>query len=411
MYPDVRLASTSDVKRMLEIEERSFPSPWDRELLLECIMGPGCRTWTAVSDGILTGYVSCRLEPDGLHILNLAVHPSHRGMGFASALLQHSEDWGSRLGAHRVFLEVREGSLPARRLYSKRGYSVACSLGEYYSDGSKGLRLEKGIRPDFETARMAEAIAGRCDTIPSVGVVLGSGLAWLAEETGVNFRIGYDEIMESSLPEVPGHPGELAFSSCGRYVFLLGRRHHYQGYGGTEISILQTVLCDLGVRYWILTSSSGAVDPSLEPGDAVLFRDHVNFTGCIPDMVRGRVRPSVYSERLRDAAKNAAEEAGTDLGDGVFACVSGPAYETSVEIDFLQRKGISTVSMSTAPEALRISSLGMEVAGLSLVTNSAVPGAVLTHEEVLSTQSRIRKVQGRFLQAFLRRAAIMGSSG
>ncbi len=191
-------------------------------------------------------------------------------------------------------------------------------------------------------------------------------------------------------------------------MFLLGRRHHYQGYSGSEISTLPGTLGDMGVRFWILTSSSGAVDPSLSPGDAVLFRDHVNFTGCVPETGPGRVRPSVYSARLREAAREASSETGAELREGIFACVSGPAYETSAEIRFLQENGFSTVSMSTVPEALLLSSRGLEVAGLSLVTNAASPGAVLTHEEVLSSQERLRSRQGGFMSAFLRKAASIG---
>jgi purine-nucleoside phosphorylase len=393
---------------MMEIENLSFPSPWERDVLLQCILGMSCRTWTARTGGGIAGYVSCRLHGGSLHIINLAVHPGHRRSGFATSLMRTAESWGERLGVTLSNLEVRESSFPARHLYEMAGYRVTDHLEYYYDDGEAALTMEKDLVPDSTTSGMAGRIAECCRTIPPVGVVLGSGLSWLAEGIGIGSTMSYRSIMGTSTQELPGHPGRLAFSSCGSFVFLQGRRHHYQGYSAREISLLPMVLADMGVRFWILTTSSGAVDPLLRPGDAVLFRDHVNFTGCVPETVYSRIRPSVYSGLLREKALEASRDTGTDLREGVFACVSGPAYETSAEIMFLQRKGISTVSMSTSPEALYLASMGMEVAGLSMVTNSASPGAVLTHEEVLASQERIREKQGAFMGSFLGKVAGIG---
>lgn len=405
MYPEIRLASRNDAGAILEIEETAFPCPWDPEDILQCIDHPACRTWTARSSGCVSGYVSACLEKSGLHVVNLAVAHDKRRMGIGSALLRTAEGWGERLGSERAYLEVRKGSAPARELYGRAGYVRKGSLPEFYPDGEDGLELERGLAPDRERAIVARGIVQRCGRVPGVGVVLGSGLAWLADHFGVRRVIDYDDILEDSLGHVPGHPGRLAFSRCGRFVFLLGRRHHYQGYSGSEISLLPGVLGDLGAARWILTSSSGAVDPSLEPGDAVLFGDHVNFTGCVPDIGPARVRPSVYSETLRIAAEEAASETGSGLRRGLFACVSGPAYETSAEIGFLQKGKFSTVSMSTAPEALALSAAGFEVAAVSLVTNSASPGAVLTHGEVLDSQKLVREKQGSFMKSFLEKVA------
>jgi len=401
MCPEIRFASSDDISGIMDIENESFPCPWDYETISASIESPCFRTWTSRLEKKVTGYITAELDENRLHIVNLAVSSSFRKMGMATCLLVTAESWGRRLGAASSFLEVREGALPALALYEKCGYSRTRRIGSYYPDGENGLQLRKTIQPDRVTSAIAERITSRCTTIPPVGVILGSGLSWLAEEFGSVLEISFEELLGKRGPEVPGHPGKISFSRCGRFVFMLGRRHHYQGYAGDEISILPAVLGDLGVAAWILTSSSGAVDTDLQPGDAVLFRDHVNFSGCVPKDICGRVRKSVYSGRLREAAERAARKTGTRLKEGIFACVSGPAYETSAEIRYLQKSGFSTVSMSTVPEALLLSSRGFDVAAVSLVTNAASPGAVLTHEEVLSSQEKVRKMQETFLSSLM----------
>ncbi len=405
MYPEIRIASIADIPGIMDIENLSFPCPWDMETIAACIESPSFRTWTSRLDGRVAGYITAQLDASGLHILNLAADEDKRRQGQATCLLRTAESWGRRLGAVVSYLEVRENALPALTLYTKSNYNRTRLIENYYPDGENGVEFRKTIQPDRTTSAIAERIFTRCTMIPPVGVVLGSGLSWLAQEFGSELEISYEELLGESSPEVPGHPGKISFSSCGRFVFMLGRRHHYQGYVGDEISVLPGVLGDLGVTAWILTSSSGAVDTDLRPGDAVLFRDHVNFAGCVPDSTCGRVRRSVYSERLREVARKAARRTGTHLREGVFACVSGPAYETSAEIKFLKSNCFSTVSMSTVPEALLLSARGFDVAALSLVTNAASPEAVVTHEEVLSSQGKVRKKQEAFLASFIREVA------
>ncbi|MEN8207902.1 MAG: GNAT family N-acetyltransferase [Candidatus Fermentibacteria bacterium] len=407
MYPEIRLASISDVPGIISIENQAFPFPWDTETITACIESPSLRTWVSRLDGRVAGYITAQLDVSGLHIVNLAADEEKRRLGLATCLLQTAESWGCRLGAAVSFLEVRESALPAMSLYEENAYVRTRLVTDYYPDGENGVEFRKTIHPDSNTAAIAGRIRSRCAVIPPVGVILGSGLSWLAEGFGSELEISYEELFGESGSEVPGHPGTMSFSSCGRFLFLLGRRHHYQGYAGDEISVLPGVLGDLGVSAWILTSSSGAVDTDLRPGDAVLFRDHVNFAGCVPESTCGRVRRSVYSDRLRTAAEYAASRTGTKLLEGVFASVSGPAYETSAEIKYLKNNCFSTVSMSTVPEALLLSSRGFDVAALSLVTNAASPEAVVTHEEVLSSQGKVRVKQEAFLASFIREAALI----
>ena len=306
MYPEIRLASLIDIPGIMDIENQSFPCPWDTDTISACIESPSFRSWTSRLDGRVAGYITAQLDAPGLHVVNLAAAEGSRRLGLATCLLKTAESWGARLGATVSYLEVRESALPALTLYTKNKYTRTRLIEGYYPDGENGVAFRKTIHPDRITSVIAERILSRCAMIPPVGVILGSGLSWLAEEFGSELEISYEELLGESSPEVPGHPGKISFSSCGRFVFMLGRRHHYQGYAGDEISMLPGVLGDLGVTAWILTSSSGAVDTQLRPGDAVLFRDHVNFAGCVPECTYGRVRKSVYSDRLRKAAEKAA---------------------------------------------------------------------------------------------------------
>ena len=320
-------------------------------------------------------------------------------------LLKTAERWGERLGVAASRLEVRKSSKPAIALYLRNGYRHIGHTDNYYPDGEEALEFQKILFPHETAAGIARSVVNFSDGIPRVGVVLGSGLSWLADSFGNGIEIDYSEIAGFSHNRLPGHPGKLVFSGCGNFVFLLGRRHYYQGYSGDQVSILPGVLGDLGVLSWVLMSSSGAVDPTLDCGDIVVFSDHVNFSGCIPESTIGRVGRSVYSEELRELALSIASDTGAPVDEGVFACVSGPAYETSSEIQFLCRSGISSVSMSTVPEALLLSSRGFNVAALSLITNAVSPGEKVTHDEVLASQTVIRSKQEEFLITFLREIA------
>lgn len=402
MCAELHIASNGDVAEILEIEKECFPCPWSADQIAECVNAPLFRTWTARINRKIAGYLTANLVSEEIHIINLAVREKFRNMGIASLLLGSGNSWGERLGASVSRLEVRESSESAIALYLRNGYRQTGRLNCYYPDGEDGLKFQLLLNPVDENFSIARSVVSLSEGIPRVGVVLGSGLSWLADSFGNGIEIPYSEIAGFSHSRLPGHPGKLVLSGCGNFVFLLGRRHYYQGYSGDQVSLLPGVLGDLGVLSWVLMSSSGAVDPALDRGDIIVFTDHVNFSGCIPESTKGRVGRSVYSEDLRELALSIASETGASVDKGVFACVSGPAYETSSEIRFLRRSGISSVSMSTVPEALMLSSRGFDVVALSLITNAVSPGEKVTHDEVLASQTAIKSKQEEFLIAFLR---------
>ncbi len=406
MCAELRIASSRDIPEILEIEKECFPCPWNTEQISACMNTPLFRTWTARTDERIAGYLSANLASEEIHIVNLAIREKFRNMGIGSLLLRTANAWGERLGVSVSRLEVRESSKPAIALYLRNGYTQTGQLNCYYPDGEDALEFQLLLNPGEKFLDIARSVVNFSDRIPRVGVVLGSGLSWLADSFGNGKEITYSEIAGFSHDVLPGHPGKLVISECGNFAFLLGRRHHYQGYSGDQVSLLPGVLGDLGVSSWVLMSSSGAVDQTLDCGDIVVFSDHVNFSGCIPESTTGRVGRSVYSVELRELALSIASKIGASIAEGVFACVSGPAYETSSEIQFLRGRGILSVSMSTVPEALMLSSRGLDVVALSLITTAVLPGEEVTHDEVLASQTVIRKKQERFLIAFLKGIAV-----
>ncbi len=395
-----RPADLADLGR-LEVECFPEEQRWDEELLAACARRtPGRLVLVARESGDASGYIACRMG-GGLHVDSVAVRPARARRGVGSALMKAAHRWGERMGAAGATLEVRVSAAGPRAFYAALGYREAGIREGYYGDGETAVVLRRPLEPDPLRAELAGELLRRLGTVPPVGVVLGSGLAWLVDLFGGGRPIPLSELPGIEWEDLPGHPGGLVASGCGRFVFLMGRRHHYQGFDCGQISMLPAALADLGVDAWLLTSSSGAVDPDLEPGDAVVFRDHVNLAGVVPERPDGSCGGEVYDRRLGRLAMEAAGRVGAPVREGVFACVSGPAYETSADIRLLQRSGVTTVSMSTAPEALHLASSGCRVAGLSLVTNAAAPGSEVTHDEVLASQTFVRRKQEAFLAELL----------
>lgn len=373
------------------IEKACFPSPWDRdeiELLLNNSLS--LYTLAAFRGKKAVGYISATFsEPGTLHIISLGVIPEHRREGIAGDLLSCAIQWGRHLEAHRVVLEVRSENSPALEFYRRWGFAGSEVLRDFYGKDNHGKFMEREIDPVSGTLNTVLYLNSRLRIKPKVGVVLGSGLGWVTEPFGEGMTIPFNSIPGMSGDAVKGHAHNIRFSSDGSIAFIMGRRHHYQGYTGREVTLLPAALACLGVDRWLLTSSSGAVDPEFRVGDAMIFSDHVNYSGCIPDPPLKPVGQSIYSKSLQDLAGGTIK----DSRKGVFSCVSGPAYETAAEVALIRSNGCSAVSMSTAQEAMALRALGCRVAAIALITNSTDSGDSVCHEEVLSAQDVLRSRQ------------------
>lgn len=247
----------------------------------------------------------------------------------------------------------------------------------------------------------ASYLLGHTARRPAVGMVLGSGLGDFADTLEDAVRIPFSQIPNFPLPTVPGHVGALVFGKKqGKEVVVLqGRIHFYEGLPQSEITLSIRVLAAIGVKTLILTNAAGGVNTSFSPGDLMLISDHINYSFFNPLIgpnlddfgPRFPDASDIYTARLRASVQKAAASAGLRLQEGVYMMFSGPSYETPAEIRMARILGADAVGMSTVPEALVAAHCGMQVLGISCITNMAagVLPQKLDHAEVMETAARV----------------------
>lgn len=247
----------------------------------------------------------------------------------------------------------------------------------------------------------ASYLLGHTARRPAVGMVLGSGLGDFADTLEDAVRIPFSQIPNFPLPTVPGHVGALVFGKKqGKEVVVLqGRIHFYEGLPQSEITLPIRVLAAIGVKTLILTNAAGGVNTSFSPGDLMLISDHINYSFSNPLIgpnlddfgPRFPDASDIYTAQLRASVQKAAASAGLRLQEGVYMMFSGPSYETPAEIRMARILGADAVGMSTVPEALVAAHCGMQVLGISCITNMAagVLPQKLDHAEVMETAARV----------------------
>ena len=253
-----------------------------------------------------------------------------------------------------------------------------------------------------------------------IGLILGSGLNPLAEAIEEAVAIPFEEIPHFSTSTAPGHEGRLIVGQlAGKTVAAMqGRIHLYEGYSAEEITFPIRVMQRLGVETLILTNAAGGLNSSFRAGDFMLIEDHLNFVGMAghnplmgPNMEAFGTRfPSMthaYPLSLRKAAMESAQELEVTLRRGVYAFLAGPNFETPAEVRYLRQVGADAVGMSTVPEALVAVHAGMEVLGISTITNVAIDQldaeSETSHEEVLETGRIVVPQLTALLMAILER--------
>src|SRR6266567_3410550 len=254
---------------------------------------------------------------------------------------------------------------------------------------------------------------------PRIGIVLGSGLGAVAESVADATIVPYAEIPHFPQSTVEGHSGRVVAGFLGEtpVVILQGRVHSYEGYTPAQVTFPMRVLGALGMRAVVLTNAAGGIQQGYYIGQLVALSDHINFMGwnpltgpneprfsCIPGAgLRFFDMTEAYSRRLRALAKEAAIAEGIELVEGVYLATPGPSFETPAEIRAFRTLGATLVGMSTVPETIVARHMGIEVLGISCVTNLAagLSDKLLSHSEVFEAG---RKVEHR-LAGLLKRLA------
>lgn len=245
----------------------------------------------------------------------------------------------------------------------------------------------------MDVERAISVVRERVGPAPRVAIILGTGLGGFGGRVGAPRVAPYSEIPGWPIGGVLGHAGQLIGGEVAGVpvAVLSGRVHRYEGFSAREVAFGVRVLGGWGVTQLVVTNAAGGIDPSFTPGRLVLIADHINLQGDSPLAGPSREGPQfpdmtdAYSPRLRQIARVVGEGMGLDLPEAVYAAVLGPNFETPAEIRFLRAIGAGLVGMSTVAEVIAARQLGMEVLGLSCVTNPAagVSRERLSHEEVL----------------------------
>jgi purine-nucleoside phosphorylase len=272
------------------------------------------------------------------------------------------------------------------------------------------------IPPSEQPARLdalEAAVRRHSDLVPEVGIVLGSGLGGLADELDDAVAIPFAELPGWPAATAPGHAGRLLLGGLGgRPVAMLqGRFHLYEG--NAPGLVIQPVLLfgRLGAKVVVLTNAAGGLDPAFGPGTLRVISDHINLTGLNPltgpnaDAIGERFTDltDAWSPRLRERLHRAGGVEGVELEEGVYVGLTGPNYETPAEVRMYAAMGGHAIGMSTVMECIAARWAGLEVAGVSLVTNAGAgyTGEPLTHEEVMAAGAEAGPRLARVIRRFV----------
>ncbi len=246
---------------------------------------------------------------------------------------------------------------------------------------------------------------------PRIGIILGSGLAGIADDLQNKKIFHYSEIPEFPVSTAPGHKGELIFGKLGEneVVLMNGRFHYYEGYDMKTITFPIRVMQLMGVECLFITNAAGGLNPDFEIGVPMLIKDHINMIGDnpligenidewgprFPDM------SDAYSMELRKMVLETAREIGEPLYEGIYVSVSGPNFETPAELKMFRHMGGDAIGMSSVPEALCAAHGGIKIVGLSAITDKAVGDDLqpLTAEEVLEVAQKTGKKMSALIRA------------
>lgn len=240
----------------------------------------------------------------------------------------------------------------------------------------------------------ARYITDKIKQQPKVGIILGSGLGGLVNEIKIEQEIPYSTIPNFPVSTVDGHNGHLIFGELGgkKILAMQGRFHYYEGYSMKEVTFPVRVMKMMGINYLFVSNATGGLNPDFKIGDLMIISDHINMFpehplhGTNQDALGPRFpdMSQAYNKELRQKAKFIALKNKIEIKEGVYVGVQGPTFETPAEYKMFRILGGDVVGMSTVPEVIVARHMDMKVFGISIVTDSGVPGEIveISHEEV-----------------------------
>ena len=246
-----------------------------------------------------------------------------------------------------------------------------------------------------------ESVRKKTDFQPETGLVLGSGLGDFADGIEIRDVVEYSDIEGFPVSTVKGHKGRFVFGYVDSVPVMImqGRVHYYEGYAMSDVVLPARLMGMMGAKRLFLTNAAGGVNENFRPGDFMMITDHI--ASAVPSPLIGANieelgsrfpdMSEVYSLRLQEVIRRSAEECGIRLQEGVYVQLTGPNYETPAEIRMCRGWGGDAVGMSTACEAMAARHMGLEVCGISCITNLAagISSEKLDHKEVQETADRV----------------------
>ena len=261
----------------------------------------------------------------------------------------------------------------------------------------------------------ASYLKSKMKTQPETAIILGTGLGSLVNEITDKYEISYESNPNFPVSTVEGHSGKLIFGKLGNKEILAmqGRFHFYEGYAMTEVTFPVRVMRELGIKTLFVSNAAGGMNPDFEIGDLMIITDHINFFPEHP--LRGKNIPygprfpdmsEAYSKELIRKANEIATEKGIKVQHGIYIGTQGPTYETPAEYKMFRILGADAVGMSTVPEVIVANHCGIQVFGISVITDLGVEGKIVqvTHEEVQKAADAAQPLMTTIMRELINRA-------